>query len=69
MEGRYADSRDRDQARDVRLQAEVSARSGVNIIVSTGTWLDVPHLKSLGASDDDIRKLTVDNPRRHFEGK
>ncbi len=33
-----------DQARDVRLQAEVSARSGVNIIVSTGTWLDVPHL-------------------------
>ncbi len=33
-----------DQARDVRLQAEVSRRSGVNIVVSTGTWLDVPHL-------------------------
>lgn len=33
-----------DQARDVRLQAEVSGKSGVNIIVSTGTWLDVPHL-------------------------
>ena len=33
-----------DQARDVRLQAEASARSGVNIVVSTGTWLDVPHL-------------------------
>ena len=33
-----------DQSRDVRLQAEASARSGVNIVVSTGTWLDVPHL-------------------------
>ena len=69
MEGRYADSRDRDRARDVRLQAAVSARSGVNIIVSTGTWLDAPHLKSPGASDDNIRKPTVDNPRRYFESK
>ncbi len=33
-----------DQARDVRLQAEVSRRSGVKVIVSTGTWLDVPHM-------------------------
>lgn len=33
-----------DQARDVLLQAEASAKSGVNIIASTGTWLDVPHL-------------------------
>ena len=33
-----------DQARDVRIQAEASRRSGVNIVVSTGTWLDVPHL-------------------------
>ena len=33
-----------DQARDVGIQAEASARSGVNIVVSTGTWLDVPHL-------------------------
>ena len=33
-----------DQARDVRIQAEASRRSGVNVVVSTGTWLDVPHL-------------------------
>ncbi len=69
MEGRYAVSRDRDGSRHVRLQTAVSASSGVNIIVSTGMWLDAPHLRSLGASDDDIRKLTVDNPRRYFEGK
>jgi phosphotriesterase-related protein len=29
-------------ARDVSLQAEVSRKSGVNVIVSTGSWLDVP---------------------------
>ena len=33
-----------DQARDVRLQADVSQASGVNIVVSSGTWLDVPYL-------------------------
>lgn len=31
-----------DQGRDIRLQKEVSIESGVNIIVCTGTWLDVP---------------------------
>ena len=28
----------------------------------------LPMLRSLGASEDDIRKLTVENPRRYFEG-
>jgi phosphotriesterase-related protein len=40
-----------DQARDVRLQAEVSRWSGVNVIVSTGTWLDVPHMFSIAPID------------------
>jgi phosphotriesterase-related protein len=31
-----------DQGRDIKLQQEVSKRSGVNIITCTGTWLDVP---------------------------
>ena len=31
-----------DQGRDVRLQQEVSLQSGINIVVCTGTWLDVP---------------------------
>ena len=28
----------------------------------------LPTLRSLGASEADIRKLTVENPRRYFEG-
>jgi predicted metal-dependent phosphotriesterase family hydrolase len=28
----------------------------------------LPRLKELGASDADIRAMTVDNPRRFFEG-
>jgi len=31
-----------DQGRNVKLQREVSEKSGVNIITCTGTWLDVP---------------------------
>ena len=29
----------------------------------------LPRLKELGASDDDIHKIMVDNPRRFFEGR
>lgn len=29
----------------------------------------LPRLKKLGVSDADIHKLTVENPRRFFEGK
>ncbi len=39
------------QARDVPLQVEVSRRSGVNVIVSTGTWLDVPQTFSVAPID------------------
>ncbi len=28
----------------------------------------LPYLKELGASESDVRKITVDNPRRFFEG-
>ena len=47
-----------DQGRDVRLQEEVSRRSGVNIVVSTGTWLDVPRFFT-GANPDKIAGLYV----------
>ena len=29
----------------------------------------LPRLLELGASEDDIHKIMVDNPRRFFEGK
>ena len=47
-----------DGGRDVKLQAEVSRRSGVNIIVSSGTWLDVPRV-FWEASPDKIASLYV----------
>ena len=28
----------------------------------------LPRLKELGASDQDIHQITVENPRRFFEG-
>ncbi len=47
-----------DLGRDVSVIAEVSRGSGVNIIVATGTWLDIPRSFAL-ASPDDIAPLYV----------
>jgi phosphotriesterase-related protein len=33
-----------DLGRDIRLIEEVSRRSGVNVVVATGTWLDIPRV-------------------------
>ena len=38
----FVDITTMDLGRDVRLQAEVSRRTGVKIICATGTWLDSP---------------------------
>ena len=47
-----------DQGRDVKLQKEVSVRSGVNIVICTGTWLDVPRFFH-GLPPDKIADMYV----------
>ena len=45
-----------DLGRDVRLLQEVSQRSGVNVIVATGTWRDIPRV-FWSASPDELMML------------
>jgi len=45
-----------DLGRDVRVIAEVSRTSGVNAIVATGTWLDIPR-SFVQADPDDVAAL------------
>ncbi|NQW18923.1 MAG: phosphotriesterase-related protein [Chloroflexi bacterium] len=45
-----------DLGRDVRVIEEVSRGSGVNAIVATGTWLDIPR-SFVQADPDDIARL------------
>ena len=56
-----------DQGRDIRLQEEVSRRSGINIVVCTGTWLDVPRFFR-GAHPDKLADLYVREIEEGIEG-
>ena len=47
-----------DLGRDVRIIEAVSKGSGVNVIVATGTWLDIPR-SFIVASPDEIAPLYV----------
>ena len=63
----YVDVTTHDAGRDIRLLEEVSQRSGVNIIVCTGTWLDIPRL-FWGVDPDRIAKLYVREIEEGIEG-
>jgi len=56
-----------DLGRDVRLLQEVSQRSGVNVIVATGTWRDIPRV-FWSASPDDVASLYVREILEGIEG-
>ena len=56
-----------DLGRDVRLIEEVSRRSGVNIVVATGNWLDIPRV-FWGARPDMIAPLYVREIEVGIEG-
>ena len=56
-----------DQGRDIKLQAEVSRRSGINIVVATGTWLEIPRF-FMGAHPDKIADLYVREIEDGIEG-
>ena len=56
-----------DLGRDVELVAEVSERSGVNIICCTGTWRDIPRA-FWEADPDDIAALYVREITEGIEG-
>ena len=47
-----------DLGRDVRIIEAVAKGSGVNIVVATGTWLDIPRSFAI-ASPDEIAPLYV----------
>ncbi len=56
-----------DLGRDIRVVEEVSRGSGVNIIVATGTWLDIP--RSFAQADpDDIAPLYVREIEEGIQG-
>ncbi|MFC1981899.1 phosphotriesterase [Chloroflexota bacterium] len=52
------DATPHDLGRDVTLMAEVSRRSGVNIIACTGWWLDFPYYL-FGVSADQFARLFI----------
>lgn len=56
-----------DLGRNVRVIAEVSKRSGVNAIVATGTWLDVPR-SFAQATPDEIAPLYIREIEEGIEG-
>ena len=56
-----------DQGRDIKLQREVSKRSGVNILTCTGTWLDVPRFFH-GLDPNKIADLYVREIEEGIEG-
>lgn len=56
-----------DLGRDVELLAEVSEKSGVNIVCCTGTWRDIP--RAFWESDpDDIAPLYIREIEEGIEG-
>lgn len=56
-----------DLGRDIRAIEQVSRESGVNFIVATGTWLDIP--RSFAAADpDDIAHLYTREIEAGIEG-
>ena len=56
-----------DLGRDVRLIAEVSRGSGVNIVCATGTWRDIPRV-FWSASPDEIAPLYIREIEEGIEG-
>ena len=56
-----------DLGRDVTLLERVSRESGVNIVCSTGIWLDVPRAFWF-ADPDDVARLFVREVREGIEG-
>jgi phosphotriesterase-related protein len=56
-----------DLGRDVRLLAEVSRRSGVQIVCATGTWRDIPRA-FWNESPDTIARLYVREIEAGIEG-
>ena len=56
-----------DQGRDIRLQEEVSQQSGINIIVCTGTWLDVPRFFE-GLKPDKIAGMYIREIEEGIDG-
>ena len=48
-----------DLGRDENLLAEVSRRSGVNIIACTGWWMNVPRYPPFGVSADQLAKVFI----------
>ncbi|MBI4187802.1 MAG: phosphotriesterase-related protein [Chloroflexi bacterium] len=56
-----------DLGRDVNLMAEVSRRSGVNIIAITGWWLDIPRMMA-GVSADQLAQLFIREIREGIAG-
>ena len=56
-----------DQGRNIKLQQEVSKRSGINIITCTGTWLDVPRFFE-GLHPNKIATLYIREIEEGIEG-
>ena len=56
-----------DLGRDIRATEQVSSESGVNFIVATGTWLDIP--RSFAAAEiDDVAALYTREIEEGIEG-
>ncbi|MDP3879754.1 MAG: hypothetical protein Q8Q07_05545 [Dehalococcoidales bacterium] len=56
-----------DLGRDIRLMAEVSRRSGVNVIAVTGWWLEIPRMLS-GVSADRFARAFIREIREGIAG-
>ena len=72
MEGKYAvrtimDVTTMDAGRDVRLLERVSKEAEVNIICSTGIWMDIPRI-FWNAEPDDVADLFIREIRDGIEG-
>ena len=65
--GTLVDVTTMDLGRDAELLAEVSERSGVNIICATGTWRDIPRA-FWEADPDDVAALYVREIEEGIEG-
>ena len=53
------DATTHDLGRDVTVMAEASRRTGVNIIATTGWWLDIPNRFFTGISADQFTRLFI----------
>ncbi len=72
MEGKYAvrtimDVTTMDAGRDVRLLERVSKEAEINIICSTGIWMDIPRI-FWNAEPDDVADLFIREIRDGIEG-